>query len=363
MNVLDLFSGIGGFSLGLERAGMKTIAFCEIDPFCRKVLKKHWPDVPIHEDVTKLKGRDIDGPVDVICGGFPCQDISFAGQGAGLAGERSGLWREFARLIGEIRPRYVIVENVSALLSRGLGDLLGDLATLGYDAEWHCIPACYVGADHIRDRVWIIANNHSDRSRLDVQRGNCGQAQMGKNASDVVCAGLPLRQHTGATGEDAGTIRSWLGLTISVETNFPHRKQSHKPIVGRDVHGVPNRVDRIRALGNAVVPQIPEMIGRAIMHKENSPRALRSPHSALKATAGSLPPRKANAHQRAREGTTGMYVPPTRKEVWEMYQAHQAMKEFDEANDTGRRLGRTAARKARAAEFRKTKPLKRYEDL
>ena len=119
LTVLDLFSGIGGFSLGLERTGgFRTVAFCEIEDYPRKVLDKHWPGVPCHPDVTKLRGDDV-GPVDVICGGFPCQDISLAGAGAGLAGERSGLWREYARLIGELRPRYAIIENVSSLVSGG----------------------------------------------------------------------------------------------------------------------------------------------------------------------------------------------------------------------------------------------------
>jgi len=142
---LSLFAGIGGFDLGLERTGgFKTVAFCEIDPFCQRVLAKHWPGVPIYDDVRELTAAKLkaDGiSVDCIVGGFPCQDISIAGNGAGLAGERSGLWREYARLIREIRPRLVIVENVSALLCRGLGDVLGDLAEGGYDAEWDCIPA------------------------------------------------------------------------------------------------------------------------------------------------------------------------------------------------------------------------------
>src|SRR5450631_4527663 len=153
MNVLDLFSGIGGFSLGLERAGMRTIAFCEIDPFCRDVLARHWPEVTCHEDVRTLRGIT----ADVICGGFPCQDISGAGNGAGLEGSRSGLWKEYARLIGEVRPRYAIVENVSALLYRGLGEVLGDLSELGYDAEWHVLGASYTGVPQSRPRVWIIA--------------------------------------------------------------------------------------------------------------------------------------------------------------------------------------------------------------
>jgi DNA-cytosine methyltransferase len=161
MKVLDLFSGIGGFSLGLERAGMETVAFCEIEKFPQKVLKKHWPEVPIYEDVRTLTAerlaRDGVGRIDLICGGFPCQDISTAGKGAGIEGERSGLWSEIARLIGELRPRYAIMENVSALLGRGLDKVLGDLAEIGYDAEWHCIPASELGAHHHRDRVWIIA--------------------------------------------------------------------------------------------------------------------------------------------------------------------------------------------------------------
>ena len=165
MHLLDLFSGIGGFSLGLERSGaFKTVAFCEIEPYCQKVLAKHWPQVPIYDDVRTITAERLatDGiAVDAICGGFPCQDISCAGKGAGIEGERSGLWFEYARIIGELRPRYVIVENVSALLSRGLDRVLGTLAALGYNAEWHCIPASAVGAPHRRDRMWIVANSTS----------------------------------------------------------------------------------------------------------------------------------------------------------------------------------------------------------
>lgn len=234
MNVLDLFSGIGGFSLGLERAGMKTVAFCEIDPFCRRVLAKHWPEVPCYDDVRTLTAdrlaADGVGLVDVICGGFPCQDISQAGRRAGIAGERSGLWSEFARLIGELRPRLAIVENVSALLVDGIETVLGDLASLGYDAVWHSIQAADLGAAHIRDRVWIAAFLPDTEEERGVQ---CWRQQFQKSRAP------------------AGDVHSF----------------SNEPEPPRVADGVPNRMDRVGACGNAVVPQIPEMIGRAIMEQ------------------------------------------------------------------------------------------------
>ena len=167
MRVLSLFSGIGGFDIGLERAGMQPVAFCEFDPYCQAVLKRHWPGVPIYDDVRTLSAdtlrRDGVWPIDVIAGGFPCQDLSYAGKRAGIEGERSGLWSEFARLIGEVRPRFAIMENVSGLLSAGHGRVLGDLAALGYDAAWDCVPASAVGAPHRRDRVWIVAYARSEQ--------------------------------------------------------------------------------------------------------------------------------------------------------------------------------------------------------
>ena len=187
MNVLDIFSGIGGFSLGLERAGMKTVAFCENDKFCRKVLKKHWPKVPIFDDVKNIRVKpgyliaDEDGceglydnRIDVICGGFPCQDISVAGKKEGIHGKRSGLWKEFKRLIKEVKPRYAIIENVANLRANGLETVLGDLAELGYDGEWHIIPARAVGAPHLRERIWIIA-----------WRGNEGEEKAHNNLQDL----------------------------------------------------------------------------------------------------------------------------------------------------------------------------------
>jgi DNA (cytosine-5)-methyltransferase 1 len=161
LTVGSLFTGIGGFDLGLERAGMRVLWQSEIDGFCQRVLAQHWPGVLLVPDVRDV-GAGTVPTVDVVCGGFPCQDISLAGKGAGIRGARSGLWAEYARVVGELRPRYVVVENVSALLGRGLERVLGDLATLRYDAEWDCLPASAFGAPHRRDRIWLVAYPSGD---------------------------------------------------------------------------------------------------------------------------------------------------------------------------------------------------------
>jgi DNA (cytosine-5)-methyltransferase 1 len=273
MKVLDLFSGIGGFSLGLERAGMQTVAFCEIEPYARRVLAKHWPQVPCYDDIRTLTAERLaaDGiAVDVICGGFPCQDLSVAGRGAGIAGERSGLWSHFARLIRELRPAYVIVENVSALLGRGLGRVLGDLAALGYNAEWHCIPAAAVGAPHHRDRVWIVADADGDGRQQARRDASC--------SSPESCSGTANR--IGYDGENVSdAARTGLAKRESITRNDGPKLTSVKrsdwwlsePNVGRVADRVPFRVDRLRCLGNSVVPQIPELIGRAILASDPSP--------------------------------------------------------------------------------------------
>jgi DNA (cytosine-5)-methyltransferase 1 len=237
MRVLDLFSGIGGFSLGLERAGMTTVAFCEIEPYCRAVLRKHWPHVPCYDDVRSLTAKRLsaDGiAVDVICGGFPCQDISCAGAGAGIEGERSGLWREYARLIGELRPRFAIMENAADLLYRGLGHILADLASLGRDAEWHCIQASDVGAEHERDRCYIVSYPHLQH----------GQEGLGL---------FPYLKATLSEARDRYRNSLWLASTLPPP---------------RMVDGSAAWVDRRKrteAIGNSVVWPIPEIIGRAIM--------------------------------------------------------------------------------------------------
>jgi len=337
MRVLDLFSGIGGFSLGLERAGMQTVAFCEQNKYCHAVLKKHWPEIPIYDDVRTLTATRLadDGiAVDVICGGFPCQDISIAGKGAGLAGARSGLWWEFHRLIAEIRPAWVVIENVSALRHKGLGDVLRSLAAVGYDAEWHCIPASAVGAPHRRDRIWIVAypegaglqarsgdgmgiDNGSRRysgqfagashqtnvahpdssmatdgrqrqiaaregdSRRDDRRGsdsNVGQVafrlpgQGQENVADACSTRLSWSKWIRNYPSEIAAGQASADGTIT-ERSADGRGESHswgfEPDVGRVADGVPARVDRLKALGNAVVPQIPELIGRAIYEQSS----------------------------------------------------------------------------------------------
>lgn len=275
MNALGLFSGIGGFELGLQRAGFNIAAMCEIDPFCRRVLRKHWPSVKIYQDVCRLTAEKLkrDGiSVDLVCGGFPCQDVSVSGKRAGLSGTHSGLWREFARILGELRPHYAIVENTPGLLSLGFDDVLGDLATLGFDAEWHCIPAAAVGAEHKRDRVWIIANANSE---WELQSKGSEQEQRGwtgnRPAPSPHTNGTRLSRRLQAGANECNTsnigsrLRSIIRTTTPISRDYWH----YQPTLGRRIYGVPDRVDRIRALGNAVVPQIPEIIGRAILEYEN----------------------------------------------------------------------------------------------
>jgi len=267
LHVLSLFAGIGGFDLGLERTGgFKTVAFCEIEPFAVRVLNKHWPGVPVYGDVRELTADRLraDGiAVDVICGGFPCQDISAAGKGAGIAeGTRSGLWSDFARLIGELRPSFVIVENVAELLGNGMGRVCGDLAGLGYDAEWQDVSAEDIGAPHPRSRIWIVAYPCGARlERLWCTKRTEAQIAFTRRVNDDSNASFVAGLHR--VGKR--------GLSAVIDAN-PHRPSwagqqwpETQPLLCRVGHGFPDRVDRTTALGNAVVPQIPELIGRAIL--------------------------------------------------------------------------------------------------
>ena len=257
--VLDLFSGIGGFSLGLERTGgFTTSAFCEICPKARKVLRKHWADVPIYDDIKTLTAEKLrnDGiEIDCITGGFPCQDISCAGKGEGIIGKRSSLWSEMFRLIGDVRPKWVIAENVSAIRSKGLTLVLQDISSLGYDAEWHCIPASAVGAPHKRDRIWIIAYTASSSERA-AQGQHCGQGFIGRKNEDFI-----ERYKVGGNITNSGILS---GIKIR-----QHEYWAVESDILRVAHGVPHRVDRLKQLGNSLVPQIPELIGNAILESEN----------------------------------------------------------------------------------------------
>lgn len=240
MRVLSLFSGIGGIDSGLERAGMTVIAQCEADPYCREVLRQHWPDVPCFDDVRTLKGKDI-GPVDVICGGYPCQPYSGAGRRKGAEDDRD-LWPEMRRLVEELRPAWVLGENVVGHISLGLDDVLSDLDALGYAARPFDISSDACGLPTLERHIWIVATPISQRLQ---------------------------------GGERAAV--SWQpGLTWEFPRNHP-REYGRWAVPEARVCGVGERVpcllDRVKALGNAVPPQVAEMFGRAMMAAHNAATA------------------------------------------------------------------------------------------
>ena len=241
----SLFAGIGGMDLGLERAGLRCQWQVEIDGYARSVLAKHGPDVWRWDDVRTFPDEPLGRrAVDLICGGFPCQDISRAGSKDGITGSKSSLWGEFARIIRNLRPRFVLVENSADLLVRGIDRVLGDLASLGFDAEWSVVSACSVGAPHTRERVFIVA--HADGS---------GFQNRWAESLEALAAGGGKGQAAGdvlSTASDAGGGGRW--AVCPTESG-----------VGRVADGVPSRVDRLGRLGNAVVPQVAEWIGRRLM--------------------------------------------------------------------------------------------------
>jgi DNA (cytosine-5)-methyltransferase 1 len=250
LKVLDLFSGIGGFSLWLERTGgFETVAFCEIEEFPRKVLKKHWPEVPCYNDVRELTGEILrrDGiSVDVICGGFPCQDISSSGKQGGISAGRSGLWSEIVRLLSDIRPKFAIIENVTNLLAgergRWFATVLADLASIGYDAEWHCIQAANIGLHHGRDRVWILAYPNGKRW------GSLVKGQQVRSAR------LNLQSHQ----------QGWAD-TLRLLPNVGRLFANADGRLERNDNGIPEGLDRLKCCGNAVVPHIAEILGNSII--------------------------------------------------------------------------------------------------
>jgi DNA (cytosine-5)-methyltransferase 1 len=236
----SLFSGIGGFDLGLENAGFKIAWQVEIDEYASRVLAKHWPHIPRYRDIRNCDWEHM-RPVDVLCGGFPCQDLSFAGRRAGIDGERSGLWSEYVRAIRTLRPHYIIVENVPGLLTNAyMGRVLGDLAESGYDAEWDCLPASAFGAHHRRDRVWIVAYPKGSRCE--------GDEILSPDSGSI-------RARVYAQSIRSGGFQKWEGWATESR-------------ICRVADGIPNRTHRLKALGNAIVPQIAEALGRMILEAE-----------------------------------------------------------------------------------------------
>ena len=365
MRVLDLFSGIGGFSLGLEWAGMETVAFCEQDEYCKKVLRRHWPDVPIHNDIKELNGNEYRGSVELVCGGFPCQPYSVAGERRGKEDDRA-LWKEMYRVIREVQPAWVFGENVTGIISMELDNVLLDLEDAGYATQAFVLPACALDARHRRDRVFILAHKkgrgaveytpefgleehgHSesgqpveggedvahpssksgrggavhtrseDKGRKTRAAGGKsvlprsevaqpdhaesggtsmadshdkrqlqsegGQQKVGgwfsdsrKEESEAVAdpnkSGVQGRSKQGVDGEVRAQPNDQHTERLSrsrVRVSNPRRKAEWKPEpdVGRVAHGIPNRVDRLKGLGNAVLPQIIQELGEVILDVE-----------------------------------------------------------------------------------------------
>lgn len=325
MKALSLFSGIGGIDLACEWAGIETVAFCEREPFPQQVLRKHWPDVPIYDDVCTLTKERLEadgiGPIDLIHGGYPCQPFSHAGKRKGKEDDRH-LWPEVRRLIEAIRPRWFVGENVAGHITLGLDDVLSDLGDLGYTAQPFVIPACSVNAPHRRDRVFIVAHSNNGFSKSEIEKvqagwtstfigcgdvayaegERCGEAReyqseraeerpssSGQIISYSASAGLSIgrrserttsstqartglepeperrgenvadtnEQHDDNGGFDPSSIRWERSEAAKVFGGEPDggEQWSVEPDVGRVANGVPNRVDRLKALGNAVVPQ------------------------------------------------------------------------------------------------------------
>lgn len=294
LNVIDLFSGIGGFSLGLKRTGgFRTVAMVEIEPYCQKILKARMSDghldpCPVWSDVRDFPGGSFAGLADVVVGGFPCQDVSNAytthdygteeGGLRGLDGERSGLWREFHRVLCEVQPEWAVVENVGALSVRGLCGVLGDLAGSGFDADWATVSASSLGAPHIRKRLFIVARRRLRHAHemlecadgcdepfcpwCQIHYSDCahpGPHSWDEDLQDADCPRLErdvrsIVAQPDTWGQDAYAARSDWGDT--------------PPRICRKSDGVSNRVDRLKALGNSVVPQVVEWIGKQILFRD-----------------------------------------------------------------------------------------------
>jgi DNA (cytosine-5)-methyltransferase 1 len=292
VRVLSLFSGIGGLDLGLERAGMTVVGQSEIDPYASRVLAKHWPGVLNLGDITTITEESLErlGPIDLVCGGFPCQDLSVAGKQAGINASRSGLFFDLMRVVRLVAPRYVLLENVPTLLSRSdwMGAVLGELAESGFDAEWDCIPAQAVGAPHRRDRVFVIAVADAEGGdqraglregdptrqrgrRLGHGGGEDHVADADRAGREEQCRPEPTQEELSAAqcssrrraepsmGRGPDGLPAWVHPDRSPA--FDHGWEDGLPRVSTGVH---DRVARLRCLGNSVVPQVAEHVGRII---------------------------------------------------------------------------------------------------
>jgi DNA (cytosine-5)-methyltransferase 1 len=275
IQVLDLFSGIGGFSLGLERAGFETVAFCEIDKYCRLVLQKHWKDIKIYSDVREIKKERLEADgipsPDVITGGFPCQPFSVAGRQKGSRDNRY-LWPEMFRIIKEFKPRWIIAENVRGIINIQDGVVFegvhADLESQNYETQTFIIPAAGVGAPHRRDRVWIVANSRrtirgqqSSRNKESIGSGTSQETKRSADSDSVARSSErekimadSKRVYVQGQHDGSGKEQSRRGGWWEVEPN-----------VGRVADGLPGRVHRLKGLGNSIVPQIAEEIGKAIL--------------------------------------------------------------------------------------------------
>jgi|TARA_R100000084_G_scaffold108575_1_gene71594 DNA (cytosine-5)-methyltransferase 1 len=273
----SLFSGIGGFELGLERGipGSRTVWQVEQNEFCQRVLRRHWPKAKLYNDIVGVGGNNLE-KVDILCGGFPCQDLSFAGKRKGLDGKKSGLWWEMWRVISELRPRVVCVENVTGLFTLGIREILGSLAEIGYDAEWQVISAAQCGAPHRRNRVFIVAYTSSN---------GCGQARdRGIVEIDNISSWTEKIQYrrlsqfslepTNTNKTSAPGVRQSIRVekkrsdfdNLFYTTGFGYWQKTEAPApICRVDDGIPNRLAKLRALGNSIVPQCTEWIGRRIM--------------------------------------------------------------------------------------------------
>jgi len=260
VNELALFAGAGGGILGGKLLGWRTVCAVEWEPYPASVLVARQndgllPAFPIWDDVQTFDGKPWRGIVDVVSGGFPCQDISSAGKGAGIDGERSGMWREMARIIHEVRPRFAFVENSPMLTSRGLGTVLGDLSSMGFNARWGVLGAADVGANHQRDRIWIVARNISypkellcdgsnNNSRISLERKEESEFGNNSRSENVPNANVPQQQRGGVP----------IGVQQKYSFGCDSRWWEVEPNVGRVANGMDARVDRLKAIGNGQVP-------------------------------------------------------------------------------------------------------------